>query len=309
MPVTSRLPTMPESIIGNKDFQAQIPRFKPGKFRRTISPGASRLTRAQSHRAQSESLLLNKLPLEVRLAIWECVFGRSVVTIARKKKRIGHQVRVRPLYIWEIKKREPFSRGSKLADWSLTSLLRTCRQVYIEAVNILYGTITFHFEHPWALMFLYETILPKRWERIRKVELVFSFMHCFHESTNNWIHSDQPPDDKETFETMCTEIMQIKSLERFVLVMEIAWCSDNAVTSLQATKNLAESKGLSNILKPLRGLRLNKGRPWTLVIPIWYVDNGEVETKVLEKGLTDAGFVCCVKAPQDIMPQREPVEW
>ncbi|GAD91960.1 conserved hypothetical protein [Paecilomyces variotii No. 5] len=309
MPVTSRLSTMPDGILNNKDFQAQIPRFKPGKFRRTISPGANRLTRSQSHHDQSKSLLLNKLPLEVRLTIWEYVFGRTVVTITRKKKRIGHQVRVRPLYIWDIKKREPFTRGAKLADWSLTSLLRTCRQVYVESVNVLYGTITFHFDHPWSLMFLYETILPKRWERIRKVELVFSFLHCFHDSRNNWVYSDQSPDEKETFETMCTEIMQIKSLEKFVLVMEITWCSDNAVTSLRATRNLAESKGLAKVLKPLQGLRLNKGRPWSLVIPIWYVDDGIVETKVLEKELTDAGFVCCVKAPQDIMPLREPVEW
>jgi hypothetical protein len=123
------------------------------------------------------------------------------------------------------------------------------------------------------------------------------------------MHGDQAPDDKETFDAMCTEIMQINSLQRFVLVMEIAWCSDDALTSLQMTKNLAKSKGLATILKPLQGLRLSKGRPWTLVIPIWYVDNGRVETNILEKGLTDAGFVCCVKAPQDIMPLRGPVEW
>ena len=56
-------------------------------------------------------------------------------------------------------------------EWNIVSLLLTCRQVYTEAVPIMYRSNTFIVRQSAALSNLERTILPQRFQAIRTLEL------------------------------------------------------------------------------------------------------------------------------------------
>lgn len=91
---------------------------------------------------QADSLLLRKLPAEIRLQIWENVLGGQTVHILRKTKKLGHRIcpgeefcchcgadGVRPLKDGEEHPSEPYNADVQLAERSLIPVLLTCRQM------------------------------------------------------------------------------------------------------------------------------------------------------------------------------------
>jgi hypothetical protein len=92
--------------------------------------------------AQSGSILFTRVPVEVRLAIWEHAIGRQEIHIVHKYRRLGHVV-CDARYWTENRSEKPGLRASsymytyaslpprkQLADWSMCSLLLTCRKMY-----------------------------------------------------------------------------------------------------------------------------------------------------------------------------------
>ena len=83
------------------------------------------------------------------------------------------------------------------------SLLKTCRQLYIESTTILYETNTFDINHAATLLFLHRTILPVRLQSIRYIQISwrgdtyhFSYNRC--ELYQRWNY----PDDFGTWNRM-----------------------------------------------------------------------------------------------------------
>lgn len=293
---------MTAAVFSTSDLQAQMPMGVSKRFRRAISPpppgGPS--TRSQILPFQAQSSLLTKLPAEVRQMIWKEALGGQVLHIVRKKKnKVRHKVRTRPVFIWDFKELDLYGEDRILANWSLVSLLLTCRQVYNETIDILYMANTFHIEHPWTFLFLYEIVLPHRWESIRKLELTWTFLHCWHVGSSRLYACESGPEDYNTWEVVCSKIMEMTSLDSFVLILDINWCDENAFIGLHVSHGLAATKGIEHLLSPLQDLQLASGNPWMIQIPIWYLYYADVPIKHrrLERRLRAAGFDCRVMVP------------
>ena len=124
--------------------------------------------------------LLTKLPLETRLEIYFYALGGNLIHIVRKGKNLGH-VRCKLMH------QTDFTRSCRPAALrtspELTSgvlaftsngnlaLLRACRQIYIEAVHILYASNTFDFDHQDMFLYFSSGILPQRLAAIKHLHL------------------------------------------------------------------------------------------------------------------------------------------
>lgn len=139
--------------------------------------------------AQDGSLLLRKLPLELRQIIWEMVLvdgNRTLVHIMRKNGRLGHwrcriqdgenmcdlQGRrcVEGWLAYKAKMRcDKAERFELVTDGGLLPLLLTCRTVYSEAISILYAKHIFHFYDPGDIRYFARTILPQRVDSVHSI--------------------------------------------------------------------------------------------------------------------------------------------
>ncbi|KAL8854356.1 MAG: hypothetical protein Q9221_000843 [Calogaya cf. arnoldii] len=127
---------------------------------------------------QSASKLLTHLPLEIRQEIYTYVLGGNLIHILRKGTHLAHvrckktknenendfQRLCRP-----NARNTAHSESPTLASTSNgnLALLRTCRTVYREAVDILYATNAFDFDHQDLFILFARSVLPARLEKIR----------------------------------------------------------------------------------------------------------------------------------------------
>lgn len=124
-------------------------------------------------------------------------------------------------------------------------------------------------------------------------------MHCWHQDlTSQLYHYDFPPDDINTWQVVCTMIKRMTSLRSFILTLKINWCDEDADAALAVSDGLASAVGLEDLLEPLKALNIRDGRPWTIQIPIWYL-NAEVpvDCEEIEGELRSEGFNCIVTSP------------
>lgn len=153
--------------------------------------------------------LLTKLPLELREMIFQEVLGNSQIHILSLPKRMGHitcqsqdrdhrrlcfppreRTDPRVLYPWFDGQHNlyPYGHGDQgqVAIWappacdfyrdfdlshSRLPLLQSCRQIYSEAINLLYTKNTFDFAHPRTLIWFTRTIVPERLALIASLQL------------------------------------------------------------------------------------------------------------------------------------------
>lgn len=130
-------------------------------------------------RANAQCQFLSILPLEIRQEIYKYVVGCNRVHIVRKGKHIAH-VRCKCFDTETDFAREcrPGAIGthegnSKIAFTSNgnVALLRSCRQIYTEAVETMYSSNTFDFDHQNLFLFFARSILPQRLATIRNLHL------------------------------------------------------------------------------------------------------------------------------------------
>ncbi|KAF4630959.1 hypothetical protein G7Y89_g7174 [Cudoniella acicularis] len=135
-----------------------------------------------------ESPLL-RLPYEVRQQIFCEAIGNTVIHLVELPNRLGH-IRgkfkhFRPRYEDEDGRSGRDYEGDRtlnqtqlfiyenppLQTNNSLSLLQTNRQIYREAVNVLYTTNTFDISEPLTLLFFTPTILPQRLQSIRYLQV------------------------------------------------------------------------------------------------------------------------------------------
>lgn len=145
--------------------------------RRRLSTGYSQQTNVNCH-------LLNKLPLELRLQIYEYVLGGNLLHLIQIPRRIAH-VRCRALHVPDHSRQcRPASR-MPLHPWLRTissanlALLKTCRQIYIEAIDILYTTNTFDINHLSTFISFSQTIRSQRLGAITSLHMYWDLGYNF----------------------------------------------------------------------------------------------------------------------------------
>ncbi|KAF2810086.1 uncharacterized protein BDZ99DRAFT_476301 [Mytilinidion resinicola] len=135
--------------------------------------------------AQSSSLLLQRLPLELRQEIWRLVLGGSTIYFchADGSKFSGH--------VCDGPGHACFFGGSVRTSGANRAkrlpLLLTCRQIYTEGIDLLYANTTFNIdEGPFfqdTLAELPQLLLPQRLACIRSLNLRRSIQTVRHDVT------------------------------------------------------------------------------------------------------------------------------
>lgn len=129
-----------------------------------------------------EGSALHRLPLELRQEIYGYVLGREenwLVFLPFKMRAVpaGHLITrgdVTDSHANQFK----VARDDRFFWPQRTALLRTCRQVYREAIDLLYTGNTFVIKHPKILFTLANYIPRQRLRNIRNLHLFFSPTGC-----------------------------------------------------------------------------------------------------------------------------------
>ena len=167
------------------DYEMARPRAVPVQKRRRISD-------AGLEKPQTASLLL-KLPAEIRLRIYkEIIVGEadflSIIeppTQSKNEMPKDRRPRAHPCFLFgtdrdeailesnlRILHRTPRMTLSEPLAMGLP-LLQTCRQVYREAINLMYSLPAFNFKDIHKPPFFINGVLPQRLAHIRSVHLVY----------------------------------------------------------------------------------------------------------------------------------------
>ncbi|WPG99006.1 Hypothetical protein R9X50_00180800 [Acrodontium crateriforme] len=141
---------------------------------------------------QLDSALFAKLPIDVRLLIYEEVLGNMVFHLEARNNgtQIVKEICCRPdlidepihqCHISNPRKSPSFSGNGNQHSSSLLPLLLTCRRVYSEVIPILYGTNVFEFRQgKGAFYFLRLMLPPQRLANIRHFRLHMRLPHHPH---------------------------------------------------------------------------------------------------------------------------------
>ncbi|CAG8898161.1 unnamed protein product [Penicillium egyptiacum] len=202
---------------------------------------------------QFQSRLLSRLSPELRLMIWGFVLaGQRIHIIQCNKQRLGHvacpcalepkptkttfspskrHTRRNSNLFCEICHGTGISQPAKEPDlvrWNKVNLLGlalTCRQIYHESIPLLYTLPTLEFSNPWTLPYLLPTIRPEHRDRIRAIELRWSFPGHWLPSKDSVRAVYVSAGRMQWIET-CRAVSQLGSLRSFVLVLESNWFSE-----------------------------------------------------------------------------------
>ncbi|KAL9072672.1 MAG: hypothetical protein Q9157_005006 [Trypethelium eluteriae] len=257
----------------------------------------------QKTSSQQQSLLLQKLPIEVRLLIWEHCIGGELLHIVREPGRLGYVICPfwkfdLPLYsssntfirestrtaieewaspnytsnhiCWSPQDADGLSyartRESKLFGLNSVSkraflpLLQTCRQVYSEALPIMYQTNVFDIKSLDTLLSLPRTTIHV--DLIRTLRLSWDFcadplqprLNANPPPARRGLFSDAiPPFDLDTWLRACAFLSRMKGLQELVLTIEGArWAAQSPESA-------------SQLLLPLAGVKV--GRIFEVHVP------------------------------------------
>lgn len=158
---------------------------------------ARRLSTLPARTTQTQCNFLTRLPLEVRQEVYTYVLGGNLAHVVCKDRRLAH-VRCKDNRETDFVRCCRFAtvgtchdRASQLASTSNgnVALLRSCIQVYMEAVELLYYSNTFDFDHQDLFLFFTRSILPPRLALIKHVHLNLAIPKTrtdFLWGTNGW---------------------------------------------------------------------------------------------------------------------------
>ncbi|KAL8759375.1 MAG: hypothetical protein Q9199_000810 [Rusavskia elegans] len=119
---------------------------------------------------------LSRLPLEIRQEIWGYVLGREENTLIMLPFKIRAIPSAHPMPSQDS---NPYRNNWRMMETGPSfwlhrpAILRTCRQIYTEAVDLLYTGNTFVFQTTLILAYFAKAVLPYRFNAIRKVRICF----------------------------------------------------------------------------------------------------------------------------------------
>lgn len=174
---------------------------------------------------QSQSPFLYVLPLEIRQIIYYHALAGQHLHIIRLDSQLSH-VRCRdPLHFrlwhhqcWGITVRDsdhyhaPHT-GFMDEHGGFLPLLKCCRQIYTEAIDILYSQNSFSMLHLESIICLSSTVLPQRMNAIRSLEFGWLF-YSPHPPYTRPSEIKFPPHDEGTWERVWDTLADMQGLRK-----------------------------------------------------------------------------------------------
>lgn len=180
-------------------FLTEAYRRKRANDPKKVSRRRRKLSTSAHFASNVDCALLMRLPIELRLEIYTYVLGGNLLHIFQIPRRLAHKCcdampskryfrsccpttqrsNVRKPYLG------PFSSAN-------IALLQTCRQIYLEAINVLYTTNVFDIDHLQTLVYLSRSIPPQHFATITTLHIswqVASYAVSFHgqvDGMNDW---------------------------------------------------------------------------------------------------------------------------
>jgi hypothetical protein len=118
---------------------------------------------------------------------------------------------------------------------------------YHESIPLLYTLPTLEFSNPWTLPYFLPTIPPEHQQRIRAIELRWSFPGHWLPSKDS-VRAVYVSAGRTQWTETCRAVSQLESLRSFVLVLESNWFSEPV-------------EKLAGFLEPLKGVVVPR-RSW-----------------------------------------------
>ncbi|KAL8941247.1 MAG: hypothetical protein Q9216_002350 [Gyalolechia sp. 2 TL-2023] len=128
--------------------------------------------------------LLKRLPLEVRQEIYGYVLGRhkNCLVLLPFKIRAIPETNYTGSNVLAASRNQGFLSARGHLIWPRRpALLRTCRQIYTEAVGLLYAGNTFVIKHPEILFHFSKAIPPQRLNSLRSLRLPYEILSRNHQ--------------------------------------------------------------------------------------------------------------------------------
>lgn len=196
------------------------PKPRPRALTLPLPPSSSASTIKQRTLPQNKSDIITKLSTEIRLIIWEYAITDNIVHIIQERKKLLNKPCINTSDTAERHCDCCYASGygdiwSEQRGAKLLPLLRTCRLVYSEAVDILYSRNAFRFEHLDTLIHFSTMTLPCRFNNIRSLQIYWYFKRDIYLDSS----FTYPPYDKDTWERACGVLANIEGLRNLTLTL------------------------------------------------------------------------------------------
>ncbi|KAF2002552.1 hypothetical protein P154DRAFT_574128 [Amniculicola lignicola CBS 123094] len=260
-------------------------------FEKTRSAGPKRGKTAQQLQCKMMSL-----PLELREMIYKALLGNDTMHIVLKETKLGH-LRCKASTLEDCPvvnevgspSREScwghtdsaniitdtcMSTGGKIepTDGDILPLLQTCRQIYSEAIPILYKTNTFSFNDLDSLRHFTATILPVRLSLIRSITLEWCMTWPIYDVIAQTLLLSNPalypPNDEATWEESWRIIATMPGLQKLRVRLFYFEGFRNSLAEMAILAPLMEVKTPSDFVVTVNWLGEDvEGAPFVLVRP------------------------------------------
>ncbi|KAI4146888.1 MAG: hypothetical protein L6R39_003304 [Caloplaca ligustica] len=181
-----------------EERQKEAPPALPAVRKRSLTlplPPRTRLwQRKQGTADQQQSSFFARFPPEIRQLIYNYYLSgdeRSMHVFRRTDRRLAHYLCDHPRdthfhmprRAWGYRDMSCTNAWQKdeiigpVVSNSLLPLLKTCRRVYSEAIQVLYTTTRFCFQDEWTLKYFLRTVLPRRLKLISTIQLPWMRNH------------------------------------------------------------------------------------------------------------------------------------
>ncbi|KAH6677744.1 hypothetical protein B0J14DRAFT_585058 [Halenospora varia] len=252
-----------------------------------------------------------RLPFDVREKIYKEVLGNGLLHLTQLPKRLGHfrckhegsnarQGEQRSRFHDHLRECMDLVHIPSYPHWNSTetvvrryfglepldiwgesdgciTLLQVCRQIYREAIFILYTTNTFEVNHAQTLIFLARTI------PLQRLEIIQSLQITWHMAPRESRCELQYPDDAKTWEAMWDIVgTKMKALQRVKLTMLLP---DNMRWDLAGRDYPVREFIVWKLLEPRRKVRGLV--EFQLDVENWMTLNGEFEIESLREMMRD----------------------
>ncbi|KAF2108046.1 hypothetical protein BDV96DRAFT_588123 [Lophiotrema nucula] len=163
------------------------------------------LRRERKVDVQEGCLLFTRLPVEVRAMIWEFVLGGNEIAIENwYSGNTGNAGQKRPENWW--------------------TLVKTCRVVYSETINLLYAKTIFDVKSVGLLSQFKRSVLEKRWSQIRALTVCVSFWPVYVSTSHGCVISgyythEVLPSEAENWPRLCGMLESLPNLRRLKLIV------------------------------------------------------------------------------------------
>ena len=202
--------------------------------------------------SNSNCSLLNRLPPEIRIEIYRYVLGDKLLHLVQGNKKISH-VRCRALSETDyVRSCRPMAANTanRMLPGSTSNgnlaLVKTCRQVYRETIDLLYATNVFDLDDPRTLFYFARTVPYQRLASITKLHVHFSLScPCWYPHDNDAYPKMKMPFDEDTWNNFWNSVaLYMPRLADLRLCLGV-WAGGPPMKVTQAwTKPLLKIRGL-----------------------------------------------------------------